>query len=229
MRWNMSPFAVAQCTSSIQGKLMFEGKLVAAAIETSGAIEGHFDYVFSGSGKDRTVTASAKRRGDAEPRTVEVALKDVETSNGMWKKQPDQQLVYSANRIWGRRWTPAVMLGVYSREEFDADQDSSPIHLEPQPRRETAPQLAAPAAAPIPATSASEKIQAGVAALIARLDNADTMAAADAILAEPKVGAQRQWLAANASNMAQEVEDAITATVTRLTGDADPFPTEEAA
>ena len=29
MRWRMSPFAVAQCTSAIGGKLMFEGKLVA--------------------------------------------------------------------------------------------------------------------------------------------------------------------------------------------------------
>ena len=36
MRWQMSPFAVAQCTSVIQGKLMFEGKLVAAALNASG-------------------------------------------------------------------------------------------------------------------------------------------------------------------------------------------------
>jgi hypothetical protein len=34
MRWGMSPFAVAQETSVIQGKLMFSGKLVAAAIQT---------------------------------------------------------------------------------------------------------------------------------------------------------------------------------------------------
>ena len=34
MRWGMSPFAVAQCTSSIGGKLMYEGKLVAAAVES---------------------------------------------------------------------------------------------------------------------------------------------------------------------------------------------------
>ncbi len=35
MRWGMSPFAVAQCTSVIKGKLMFEGKLVAAVVAAS--------------------------------------------------------------------------------------------------------------------------------------------------------------------------------------------------
>src|SRR5215475_347943 len=62
MRWGMSPFAVAQCTSSIGGKLMFEGKLVAAAVEASGVIDGHFDYEFKGEGDDRQVTISARRR-----------------------------------------------------------------------------------------------------------------------------------------------------------------------
>ena len=119
MRWNMSPFAVAQCTSIIKGKLMFEGKLVAAAIEESGAIIGLIDYRFSGEGENRTVTVSATRKGESEPRTVEMVLKNVQTGNDVWKKQPDQQLCYSGARVWGRRWTPGVMLGVYSDEELE--------------------------------------------------------------------------------------------------------------
>ena len=119
MRWNMSPFAVAQCASSIKGKLMFEGKLVVAAVETSGALDGLLDYEFTGQGDTRKIIVSGKRRGEAKPRTVEVALKDAKTDNGMWTKQPDQQLVYHGARVWARRWTPAVMLGVYTREEFD--------------------------------------------------------------------------------------------------------------
>ena len=49
MRWRMSPFAVAQCTSSVKGKLMYEGKLVAAAVETSGAkfLQGSTTIAFS--------------------------------------------------------------------------------------------------------------------------------------------------------------------------------------
>jgi hypothetical protein len=119
LRWQMSPFAVAQCTSSIGSKLMFEGKLVAAAVESSGAIEGGFDYKFDGEGDARQVTVSARRRGETNPRQMTIHLKDVRTTNEWWKKQPDQMLVYSGTRNWARRWTPAVILGVYAPEEFD--------------------------------------------------------------------------------------------------------------
>jgi len=118
MRWGMSPFAVAQATSVISGKLMYEGKLVAAAVESSGAIVGLIAYDFSGEGDGRTITVTATRRGETNPRTVTVAFKDARTNNEMWKRQPDQQLVYHGARVWARRWTPAVILGVYSREEF---------------------------------------------------------------------------------------------------------------
>lgn len=120
MRWGMSPFAVAQATSSIKGKLMFEGKLVAAAVENSGAIQGQFDYAFEGNpGTDeRTIVVSATRRGEAQPREVRVMLKDARTENIWWSRQPDQQLIYHGTRVWARRWTPAVILGVYSAEEM---------------------------------------------------------------------------------------------------------------
>lgn len=119
MRWNMSPFAVAQCTSSIGGKLMFEGKLVAAAVESSGAIEGHFNFDYTGDGAERQVTVRARRPGEANDRQLTIKLKDVKTSNQWWEKQPDQQLAYSGVRNWARRYTPAALLGVYSPEEID--------------------------------------------------------------------------------------------------------------
>jgi hypothetical protein len=118
MRWGMSPFAVAQGTSVISGKLMIEGKLVAAAVESSGAISGHIDYAFHGEGETRSIEVAATRRGETSPRLVTVTLKEARTSNDMWKRQPDQQLVYHGTRVWARRWTPAVILGVYSREEM---------------------------------------------------------------------------------------------------------------
>jgi hypothetical protein len=121
MRWGMSPFAVAQCTSSIGGKLMWEGKLVAAAVESCGAIEGHFDYDLKGEGDDRQVTVSAKRRGETSNRQLTIRLRDVRTTNEHWKKQPDQMLCYSGVRNWARRFTPSALLGVYSPEEFSRD------------------------------------------------------------------------------------------------------------
>lgn len=121
MRWNMSPFAVAQCTSAPKGKLMFEGKLVAAAIQTCGIMDGRLDYEFSGSGPDRTITVSGKIKGGTGIKTITLRLADAATDNIHWKKQPDQQLVYAGVRVWGRRWAPEVMLGVYSPEEMEPE------------------------------------------------------------------------------------------------------------
>jgi hypothetical protein len=137
MRWGMSPFAVAQGTSVISGKLMIEGKLVAAAVEASGAITGHIDYTFTGEGDARAITVSATRRGETNPREVIVALKEARTNNEMWKRQPDQQLVYHGVRVWARRWTPAVILGVYSREEMGPIIDGTAETLPEAPQTTT--------------------------------------------------------------------------------------------
>lgn len=120
MRWGMSPFAVAQCTSVIQGKLMFEGKLVSAALHSSGIMANRLEYEFTGSGDTRAVTARGMLRGEDKPREMTCTLKEAKTSNSMWAKQPDQQLVYFATRAWARRHASEVMLGVYSPEEFEA-------------------------------------------------------------------------------------------------------------
>ena len=120
MRWGMSPFAVAQSTSVIQGKLMFEGKLVAAAIQSSGILDGRLTFDYSGEGDARTITVGGMMRGETKPRTIEVRLKDARTSNKLWTAQPDQQLAYHGSRVWGRRHAPEVMLGVYSPEEMSA-------------------------------------------------------------------------------------------------------------
>jgi hypothetical protein len=121
MRFRMSPFAVAQCTSVISGKLMLEGKLVAAAINSSGVLEDRLSYDFAGVNDTREVTVKGTMRGETAPREMTVSLKEAKTSNALWTKQPDQQLVYFASRAWARRHAPEVMLGVYSPEEFPAD------------------------------------------------------------------------------------------------------------
>jgi hypothetical protein len=118
-RWSMSPFAVAMETSFIQGKPMFSGKIVAAAVVSSGAITGRLAYAYEGQGDNRTIIVSGTVRGEAEPRTVTVRLGDAKTANKVWISQPDQQLAYHGARVWARRHTPEVMLGVYSEDEFE--------------------------------------------------------------------------------------------------------------
>lgn len=127
MRWNMSPYAVATEMSFPQGKPMFSGKLVAAAVQSSGTIHGRMHYAYSGSGNDRAVTVSATLRGESEPVTVDVRLTDAKTSNQHWTKSPDQMLAYHGARVWARRYAPEVMLGVYSPEEMMDEPAQDPL------------------------------------------------------------------------------------------------------
>lgn len=121
-RWGMSPFAVAQEVSVISGKLMHSGKIVAAAIHGSGILQGRLRYAFAGEGDALSVTVTGTLRGDSEPQTVTVRLRDAKTNNQHWAKSPEQMLSYHAARVWARRYAPEVMLGVYSPEEFDEPQ-----------------------------------------------------------------------------------------------------------
>jgi hypothetical protein len=161
MRWQMSPFAVAQCTSVIQGKLMFEGKLVAAALNASGILSARLDYDFAGEGAQRSITVRGTLKGETKQREVTVFLADAKTSNSLWTKQPDQQLVYAGTRIWARRHAPEVMLGVYAPEEFDRAEPFTGPTLEASPERQAIndeiPLRAAAAPAPRPARKTEQE------------------------------------------------------------------------
>lgn len=137
-RWKMSPFGVAQSTSVIQGKLMYEGKLVAAVVNANGNLSERLSYEYAGTGETRSITVSGKIRGEKSVRTISVALKDARTANKQWQTQPDQQLMYHGARMWARRHMPELMFGVYSPEEVEASdlkdvtpdtiEDKHPLH-----------------------------------------------------------------------------------------------------
>jgi RecT family protein len=190
MRFGMSPFAVAQCTSVIQGKMMLEGKLVAAALHASGALKTRLDYVYAGEGDARAVTVSATLTGETTPRSMTIRAKDVKTSNALWTKQLDQQLAYSAARNWARRHAPEVMLGVYSPEEFDEPQKAPDTftgqtidaHAEPAGTRE-AINAAVPLAEPPRKATWADWLDARAA----DFGGAHTRDAVDAILARDDV------------------------------------------
>jgi len=180
MRWGMSPFAVAQATSVVQGKLMYEGKLVAAALHTSGALASRLDYDYSGTGDDRVVTVSATRVGESSPRSIMARLGDVKTNNKVWQTQPDQQLSYAGARIWARRYCPEVMLGVYAPEEMPAPA------ARPEPV-DTSPVIDAVAEPAPPVDRARE----GADRLIARFNAVQTDDDMHAIVTDTRVGS---WL-----------------------------------
>lgn len=122
-RWQLSPFAVCDCASVVHGRLMWEGKLVAAVIEAQLGIR--LSYTYSGSGEARKVVVSGKFSDEAEPRVIEGTVGQWKTrGNGSPWENPDnheRQLAYRGAREWARRHAPAVMLGVYTPDEFDAE------------------------------------------------------------------------------------------------------------
>lgn len=133
MRWNMSPFSVAMEVSFISGKPMFSGKIVAAAVQSSGVLAGRLRYDYAGAGDTREITVTGTIRGEDAPRSVTVKLNDAKTNNQHWKGQPDQMLAYHGARVWARRHAPEVMLGVYSPEEMEeAPQPAMPPARGPQ-------------------------------------------------------------------------------------------------
>lgn len=119
VRWQMDPFAVAQECSVISGKIMYSGKLVAAVVNSRANLSGRLSYEFSGQGNTRKVIVRGQFFGENNPREVEVELAKVKTANVQWDKQTDQQLAYHGARVWARRYAPELVLGVYSREEFE--------------------------------------------------------------------------------------------------------------
>jgi hypothetical protein len=127
VRWQMDPFAVAQECSVIQGRIMHSGKLVAAVVNTNGNLTARLSFDYTGNGDNRAIVVSGQLQGEPSPRTVEVELRNARTQNKAWTTQPDQQLAYHGVRVWARRHTPELMLGVYSPEEFD---DPAPARAE---------------------------------------------------------------------------------------------------
>jgi hypothetical protein len=139
VRWQMDPFAVAQECSVIQGKLMHTGKLVAAVVNARGNLTQRLSFEYSGEADNRTIVVSGQLQGEPSPRTVEVVLKNARTQNKVWLTQPDQQLMYHGVRVWARRHTPELMLGVYSPEDFDE------VAPAPRPEARRPPQVTASA------------------------------------------------------------------------------------
>lgn len=123
-QWKMNPYSVAQKTHLVNGQLGYEAQLVNAVISSSKAIEGRFHYEYGGNwpnGQDASVRCGAMLAGESEIQWGEpLYIADVTTKNSpLWKTAPKQQASYLATKYWARMYAPAVILGVYSTDEFE--------------------------------------------------------------------------------------------------------------
>lgn len=153
MLWNMNPFAVAQKTHIVNGRLGYEAQLVHAVLQNSGAVQGLPVYEYEGKGEGLQCRVGFTPAGGYEVVFGEwLAISQIKVRNSpLWATNPRQQLGYLQIKNWARAFAPGAILGVYSADEL-ADSagpgasDAPPAPKGPQRRSASAP-------APAPATS----------------------------------------------------------------------------
>lgn len=151
IEWNLNPFQVAKKTYNVKGTIGYEAQLVNAVVCSSDAvvenhfkfdfigdwdrIMGKFDVVMGDNGEYKKpawgrqdegglgVIVSATIKGDSVPTPMTIMLTQAQTRNStLWATNPKQQLSYFAVNNWARLHTPAVLMGVYTRDELDASE-----------------------------------------------------------------------------------------------------------
>lgn len=119
-RWGMDPFAVAQSTYVLHGKIGYEGKLIGAVIEKKLGFK--LEQIFFGAEgtMDRGIILRAPDGRECKGTVGGWHTKEKSGAvNSAWLRQPDDQLIYRGTRQWCRRHEPGVMLGVYSDDEIE--------------------------------------------------------------------------------------------------------------
>lgn len=150
-RWGMDPFAVMPETYVVGGKLGYQGKLIAALVNSLADLEERLSYTYSGTKgtPDFTVTVSGKIRGEKEARSVTVKVGDVKTDNQMWTKDPEQKLVYTGATKWTRRHCPEIILGILTDDDAEViEMREAKGHVVPPDNPFTSPKSEGQASAP---------------------------------------------------------------------------------
>ena len=108
-RWGMDPFAVAQHTFVYQNKLGYEGKLIAAVVNSRGRLKFPLNYRYEGAGDNRKVIVSGTIEGETTPREIEGTAKEWRTNNDA---SPPPPTPTSAAAAEGARVGPPPRAGI---------------------------------------------------------------------------------------------------------------------
>lgn len=145
IRWGFDPFAVADETYVVHGRMGYQGKLVAAVLNTRASLPGRLrplyntkkgtDFavvVYSGQEPlseqaktalieyaDSGATQALQRLTLSGVLAVRLTVGQGMTKNEMWIKDPEQKLWYSGAIKFARRHCPEVIQGVLTDDDMD--------------------------------------------------------------------------------------------------------------
>lgn len=136
LNWRMDPFAVANKSYMVNDRIAYEAQLIHAVIEQRAPIKGRIKGKLSGDGATRKWTLTAQPVDDEEPIVFEgVEFGKIKTKNSpLWQADPDQQLWYYTVRAMARRHFPDVIMGVYEKEEMQAESGMKDVTPEARPQ-----------------------------------------------------------------------------------------------
>lgn len=141
LTWGLDPFQVAQATSVTYGKVTLEGKLVRAIIRKF--LKFDFSYAFFGNAGDMArkcyISDEPLLNAEGAPLSEEEIIGLIKTGrritvgtlqkwhtkkndgsvNENWARDEDKMFRERGAREWCRQWSPGLMLGVYTPDEFD--------------------------------------------------------------------------------------------------------------
>lgn len=145
-RWGIDPFAAAPETYVVGGKLGFQGKLVAAVINSRAGLVRPLGVKYNSGKGDafgaviygsrtgeipREAHSLLQRYAEQEDRValnaldelgvlaVRITVGQAKTDNRMWVADPEQKLFYTGATKWARRHAPEIMLGVVTDDDLD--------------------------------------------------------------------------------------------------------------
>lgn len=124
--WQMSPYAVANKSYSVNDRMGYEAQLVAAVILRRAPIKTRISYTYTGDGDMRRCTTTVTTLdGEVISHTSPPVGLITPKNSPLWKSDLDQQLGYHTARSMARRHFPDVLLGVYTMDELqDAPMDA---------------------------------------------------------------------------------------------------------
>lgn len=147
-RWKLPPMSIAQCISIVHNKVVYEGKLIQAALQSSLGVQLYPWWTGKRGAPDYRIYLSDKPWDTGNPETDQALIDSlmpgiqilgrrvIDGSVAEWKTTDKQgrdnaawtgaatqnQLNYRGSREWVRRYEPAMLLGVYGDDEIEAIQ-----------------------------------------------------------------------------------------------------------